>query len=318
MKRLLLSLLAGGAAAGLLRPPAVVPYKQIVAGLDAVFGPGRATFSWRLGNISYRVAGSGAPVVLVHGIHAAASSYEMRHTLAGLASDFRVYAPDFLGFGLSNRPQLRYTAAVYTDLLLDFLREVVGSPAHVIASSLSSAYAVVAASAHPELVQSLILICPTGIEKLSGPPTVGQRVADRLIGLPLIGSQLFAGLISRPSIRFFLRSMTYRDRSLVTHEMVDLFHRLGQRPGARWAPQAFLGGRLNLNIARAFADLPMPVTIVWGRHARTTPLGDAPAFLEQNPQVTLKVFENADMLPHDEEPDAFNAFAREWIKEDGA
>jgi pimeloyl-ACP methyl ester carboxylesterase len=96
--------------------------------------------------------------------------------------------------------------------------------------------------------------------------------------------------------------------------MVDLLHRLGRRPGARFAPQAFIAGRLNLNIAAQFGALPQPVLIAWGKHAGTTPLSGAPAFLERNPKAVLKVFDDAALVPHDEQADVFNARLLEWLE----
>lgn len=313
--------LAAGIAGTLLlaRPPREIPYRALAAELDETIGGERRSFPWHRGRIGYRAAGVGTPVLLVHGINATASGYEMRCNFGPLAEDHRVYLPDLLGFGLSERPALRYTADTYTDLLAEFLREVVGEPAHVIASSLSAAYAVAVAAAHPELVRSLVLICPTGIERLSGPPVVGQRVADWLLGLPVVGPKLFAALLSRPSIGYFLRGMTYHDEGRVTAQMIDLQHHLGQRPGGRWAPQAFVGGRLNRDIAQAFASLRQPVALVWGKQAgRATPLSDAPAFLERNPRAILKVFDEAELVPHDEQAEAFNTFVSQWIEEHNA
>jgi pimeloyl-ACP methyl ester carboxylesterase len=315
MKRSTLVGLAAGAALLLARPPRYVPYDELALELDAVVGGERRNYRWRLGEISYRVAGAGEPLVLLHGINAAASSYEMRRNLAGLEADFRVYAPDLLGFGLSDRPRLPYSATLYEDLLADFLREIVGEPAHVVASSLSGAHAVAVAHQRPELVKTLALVCPTGIERLSGSPSLGQRAAEALLGLPVLGGRLFAGLVTRPSVRHFLRSLTYYSPEQVTPEVVGLLHRLGQRPGARWAPRAFIGGRLNRRIADEFAALRQPVLLVWGRQAAVTPLSDAPAFLERNARATLKVLDRAELVPHDEQAEAFNPFVREWIKE---
>lgn len=315
MKRLVAVALAGVLGLMALRRPRIVPYADLAARLDAATGGERFTYNWRLGRIAYRVTGQGAPLVVVHGIDASASTFELRRNLQVLGQDFRVYAPDLLGFGLSERPNHRYSADTYIELLADFLRDIVGVPAHLLASSLSSAYAVRVAHEQPDSVRSLVLICPTGMGRLSDPPTRGQRIADLLFGLPLLGRWLFAGLASRPSVRYFLRTLTYHDSAAITPEVLDIYHHSAQRPGARWAPQAFVGGRLNLDIRDAFAALRQPVLLAWGKEARTTPLTDAPAFLERNPRAVLKVFEQAALVPHDERADAFNPFVRAWLKE---
>ena len=64
--------------------------------------PGRNhDWSWREGRVRYTTLGDGPPVVLLHGIHAAASAFEMRQVFAPLARHFTVYAVDLLGFGKS-------------------------------------------------------------------------------------------------------------------------------------------------------------------------------------------------------------------------
>ncbi|GAC1445959.1 MAG: hypothetical protein NVSMB56_00890 [Pyrinomonadaceae bacterium] len=82
----------------------------------------RAIYKWTHGNILYRVAGkkNATPLVLIHGIGAGASSFGWRKNFAALTSDFRVYAPDLLGFGVSDKPALSYTAELYVSLLTDF------------------------------------------------------------------------------------------------------------------------------------------------------------------------------------------------------
>src|SRR5215213_10536391 len=65
-------------------------------------------YRWRGGDLAYAVAGEGEPLLLVHGMYAGASSFEFRKNFGELSRDFRVYALDLLGCGLSERPRRRY------------------------------------------------------------------------------------------------------------------------------------------------------------------------------------------------------------------
>src|SRR4051812_18277831 len=107
---------------------------------------------WRGWRVRYTTLGSGPPLVLVHGLHAAASSFELRNIFEPLSQHHTVYALDLLGFGKSERPDAPYSGAFYRDLLLDFLGEVVKRPSVAIASSLSSGYAVDVARSRPDLI----------------------------------------------------------------------------------------------------------------------------------------------------------------------
>src|ERR1700738_1989534 len=87
----------------------------------------------------------------------------MLDIIASLAARFRVYAPDLLGFGLSDRPDIAYTADIYTELLHDFLTNIVGEPATLVASRLSCNYAITVAANSPELCTRLVLLSPTAL-----------------------------------------------------------------------------------------------------------------------------------------------------------
>ena len=61
----------------------------------------RFTTTPRGQQMHYVDEGSGEPIVFVHGNPA--WSFEFRHLIAGLRTDFRCVAPDHIGFGLSSR-----------------------------------------------------------------------------------------------------------------------------------------------------------------------------------------------------------------------
>ena len=261
-------------------------------------------------NIFYKVDGEGSPVLLVHGIDAAASSFEMRKPFAGLSQSHRVYAIDLLGFGLSDRPGRAYTAADYIDLIDDFLRDVVQQPAAIVASSLGAAYAVEVAARVPERVTGLLLICPTGLERLADPPDPQQQQIGAILRTPILGSALFNLLVSRPSLRYFLAERTYADPSLVTDKLLDAYYCTAHQDGARFAPARFLAGALNQSVRDTFPALEQPVQIAWGREAKVTPVSDANLFIRARPQTRLKVFDRCGLLPHDERSEEFLELAQ--------
>jgi pimeloyl-ACP methyl ester carboxylesterase len=269
---------------------------------------------WRQGNVAVYEQGSMAnpPLLLVHGHNAAASAHEMREPFARFADDYHVFAPDLLGYGLSDRPDIDYTPELYISLIRDLLREVVGRPATVVASSLSAAYAIEVAASELEWVTRLVLVCPTGVRRLlqqSG----GGKALEGVLGLPLVGQALFYGIASKPSIRGFLRSQTYYDKSLVTDALVDANYRTAHVPGAQYAPAAFVSGKLYHDASDAWARLEQEVLLVWGREASITPISDAVAFLSANPQSELRTIERAGILPQDEQPEQFARAVQEWI-----
>ena len=125
-----------------------------------------------------------------------------RRNYEPLSQDFRVYALDLLGFGYSDKPPgAPYSADLYVEMLADFLRDVVGGSAHLVAGSLSAAFAVRVADEYPDLVASLVLISPTG---------VGLTAAR-----PDLPGAAFYGLLHRPCSAPPFKTQT-RERGIPT------------------------------------------------------------------------------------------------------
>jgi pimeloyl-ACP methyl ester carboxylesterase len=269
-------------------------------------------YQWREGAVYYEVAGpADAPVLLlIHGINAAASSYELRRIFRPLAEHYRVYLPDLLGCGRSERPPVDYTSDTFVDLWCDFARDVIGRPAPVIASSLSCAHVIAAAGRHPERFGKLILICPTGVGSLTARPGVLGFLFHQFLRSPIVGMAFFNLLASRPSLAYYLRHQVYADPGAVTEAMVDDYFTVSHQPGARWVPASFLSAYLNRDVSRAFAGLPNPMHIVWGQEAQLTPVERVAAFRALRPDVPVDIFDRAGLLPHDEQPEEFVRLAR--------
>ena len=79
-------------------------------------------YRWRLGNIHYTKIGEGKPLLLVHDLEPASSSYEWHEVRKKLSKDHTVYTIDLLGFGRSEKPNLTYTNYLYVQLLSDFIK----------------------------------------------------------------------------------------------------------------------------------------------------------------------------------------------------
>ena len=274
-------------------------------------------YVWSHGTVAYTVRGSGEPLVLLHGIYVGASSYEFRHVFDRLARDFRVYAPDLLGFGLSDRPPLVYTPVLYEELIQDFLLQVVGAgdhPASVVASSLSGAFAIRAAVERPGLFARLALIEPTGIDQLADAhESIGRTLALDLLRSPLLGQALYNLIASRLSIRYYLRSQVYDDPALVSDDVVDEYYTMAHQPGARFAPASFISGMLNTPVSAVFPLLKQPIVLCWGKDSRFNPLESAGAFREANPRTELRVFD-CGSLPQAERPAELAASVAEWMR----
>ncbi len=302
--------LSGGAALG-----AAALFNAVaehgVGPLANPLGGEAGTWHWRGHRIAWTRRGAGPAVLLVHAVHAAAWSHEWRHVVASLAADHTVWTLDLLGFGRSDRPAARYSAALYVALLDEFARAVIGEPCALVGSSLGGAYTVALAARDARRFPALALVCPTGVAHLATPPTPANDAARALLESPLVGTALFNALVSRPSLRFFL-AQAYADAAHVTPALVDAHHAAAHQPGARFAPAAFVGMALGLNVRDALRRLEQPVLLTWGRHAREVPSAELDAYRALLPDAEVAIFASGS-LPHDERADEWAATVRDFL-----
>jgi pimeloyl-ACP methyl ester carboxylesterase len=261
---------------------------------------------WRNYDIFATEAGEGPLVVLVHGIYAGASSYEYRKLFPLLAQRYRVVAFDLLGCGLSEKPNIAYSADLFTEMIVDAIAEFGDEPTTLVGSSLGGAFAIRAAARAPERVKHLVAICPTGLGGVLDEPATGaQRAVAATVRSPLLGEGLWNGLASRPSLRWFLVNQSYADKSSVTPEIVDHYYAVTHQPGARYVAAHFVGGLLNCDVARDLPFVEAPTLICWGEKAPwISKLEQAGEFLKLGQDIKLATFPNSGLLPHEEEPEA--------------
>ena len=259
------------------------------------------TYRWRGMNVAYTEAGDPADpdLVLLHGVNAAGSSGEWRAVFEALAESYHVIAPDLPGYGRSDRPPVRYSAALYEAFVESFLGEFGDDGPAVIASSLSAAYAAEAARTVP--VSRFVLVCPT---TTTGPG--GGTWVRELVRAPLVGEAIFNAVTSKPAIDYFNTDHGYADPDGPEEAWSEYEWRTAHQENARFAPAGFLAGDLDTDrdLGATLADLDVPTTIVWGRETEMSPVADGEA-LAGDAGAELLVFDRAKLLPHVERANAF-------------
>jgi pimeloyl-ACP methyl ester carboxylesterase len=314
-------LIAGGAAgasvAALAAVNAAVAREAPEPETGAVGGEA-GTYQWKHGQIFYRHAGreDAPPVLFIHGIGAGARAFMWRRNFLPLARDFRVYALDLLGFGYSEKPpNVPYSADLYVELISDFLREVVGRPAGLVAHTLSAAFAVRAADEGPELVNSLVLISPTGADHLSARPGMTGAAFYGLLHSPVLGTSFYNAVTSERGVRDYARNQLFYERRFATPRLVAHYYAVSHLPGAQYAATAFLSGYLNADVREPLARLRQPVTLAWGKQDITNPIEQAGQLLSLNSRARLEVFDRCRMMPQEEHAERFNALLRDAFRD---
>ncbi|GAA0654103.1 alpha/beta fold hydrolase [Salarchaeum japonicum] len=299
--------LLAGAAGGLAGTAAV---NRLLTARAGTLHPGldgdQRTYRWRGFDIAYTERGdpSDPDVLLLHGIHAAASTREFRGIANRLAEEYHVLAPDLPGFGRSDRPAVAYTTDLYESFVRDFARDQT-TDAVCLASSLTGAHAAIAADAAD--FDRLVLVCP------AADTTVERPWLRALVRAPVVGTGLFNLLASKPGIEYFDQRDAYYHPQNVDSATVDYQWRTSHQANARFAPASFLGGYLDpvVDLGSQLAALDAPVTLVWGREAELTTLTEGRRLAEEG-DTRLVVVNEARLTPHAEHPDVFlDALSRE-------
>ena len=307
-------MLAGGAGVAALAALNAAIRRNASEPDDSALGGEAHFFRWKHGRVFYKTAGAenpGLPLIFIHGVGAGASSFMWRKNFDELAKVFRVYAFDLLGFGFSDKPSVAsYSADLYVELITDFIREVSGYPANVIASSLGAAYAIRVADEHPELINSMILNGPAGADALNRRPGMAGAAFYGLLQSPVLGTSFYNVMASERSIRDYARDNLFYDHRRVTDRLVANLYATSHQAGAQHAIAAFLAGYLNTDTQSPFSRLTQPVVLVWGKQDATTPLEKGLSLQQLNPRASLEVFDYCRMMPEQEQPEKFNSLVR--------
>jgi pimeloyl-ACP methyl ester carboxylesterase len=109
------------------------------------------------GQIHYREAGSGEPLILLHRTPSSSALYE--RLMPYLAGQYRVIAMDTLGFGMSDPPlePPARTLRPYTNGLIGLLDGLGIESAHMVGMSTGGSIAIEATVLFPERVKTLVL-----------------------------------------------------------------------------------------------------------------------------------------------------------------
>jgi pimeloyl-ACP methyl ester carboxylesterase len=309
------TVLAGGAGVAALAALNATIQRNASEPDESALGGEAHFFRWKHGRVFYKTSGaenSGRPLVFIHGVGAGSSSFMWRKNFDDLAKDFRVYALDLLGFGFSDKPAgASYSADLYVELITDFIREVSGFPANVIASSLGAAYAIRVADEHPELIDSMILNGPTGSDTLNRRPGMAGAAFYGLLQSPVLGTSFYNVMASERSIRDYARANLFYDHRRVTDRLVANLYATSHQPGAQHAIAAFLSGYLNTDTRSPFSRLTQRTILVWGKQDSTTPVERGVSLQELNSRAKLEVFDYCRMMPEQEQPEKFNGLVRD-------
>jgi pimeloyl-ACP methyl ester carboxylesterase len=263
--------------------------------------------------VRYLIAGSGPPVVLVHGITSSADTWA--DAMHGLARDHTVIAPDLLGHGASAKPRGDYSLGAYASGVRDLLAALGHDSVTIAGHSLGGGVAMQFAYQFPERTQRLVLVSSGGLGREVNLLLRAAALPGAELVLPLLtpswlgravdgagwaGSRL--GLRARPDVaevvRGFLSLNDAEARAAFLHTLRAVIDTGGQR----------VSGHDRLYLASN-----LPTLVVWGERDPIIPVAHAHAAQEAMPGSRLEIFAASGHFPHMDESVRFVDVLRDFL-----
>jgi pimeloyl-ACP methyl ester carboxylesterase len=251
------------------------------------------------GNLHYEIAGSGEPVVLIHGGFGDRRMWDDQFSV--LARDYRVLRYDHRGFGRSPAPDTTYSPVRDLIQLLDRAEM---DRAHIVGNSLGGALAITFGILHPERVRSLTVVA-SGADGFRYPQSdieaITQVVALMRGGkqeealTTWLGNPMLAVVNTQPAVKAKVERMVRENAGIWTM--------------AAW-PQQPLTPPARARLGR----IRIPTLVVIGDRDAPSVRMFADSTARMIPGAERVVLEGTDHLPHMERPEEFNRILVEFLK----
>jgi pimeloyl-ACP methyl ester carboxylesterase len=250
------------------------------------------------GSLLLAEAGSGPPVVLIHGF--GGTHRYWLGTLRRLAGSSRAIAVDVPGFGASDVASRPFDLLAAGERVLAASEQVGALRPVLVGHSLGGPIAALVAERHPDRVAGVVLVSSTGLSV--------QRAWRRHVLLPamhlaLRRSRVWENLLATsPAARLIVFREMLADPAALAPDDARML--VG---GAALARQ--LDGALEASIAcdlqSTLRRLQLPLGLVWGELDATTPVADARLASALRPDARLRILAGAGHVPMLEQPAAF-------------
>ena len=229
-------------------------------------------------------------LVFLHGFGGGSSAYEWSKVYPAFASDYRIIAPDLLGWGRSEHLTRNYQIEDYLTTIQEFLQQTCIGPVTAIASSLTAAIVIRVAIAHPNLFKSLILTTPAGLSDFG--EDYSRSFFAQIASVPIVDRFLYSTGVATPNgIRSFLEQRQFAQPSRVYQEIVDAYLESAQQPHSEYTALSFVRGDLCFDLSLYIQQLTTPTAIIWGQKSQFTGPEIGRRLASLNPQA-IRVFQH--------------------------
>ena len=254
--------------------------------------------------VSYRAAGEGPVILLIHGI--TGDSRQWNAVIPQLADRYTVLAPDLLGHGQSAKPRGDYSLGAFAANLRDLLIVLGHRRATVVGHSLGGGIAMQFSYEYPVFCERLVLVDSGGL---------GPEVHPLLRAATLPGSELVLPLIAHSRLHVVgeaIGQVLGRLGLELGHDLAEMTRGYASLSDAE-ARRAFLhtlravidlaGQRVSATDRLYLAQM-IPTLIVWGRRDPLIPIEHAAVAHRGIPGSRLEIFDGPATSPSSSSPRA--------------
>jgi len=245
-------------------------------------------------------SGAGAPLLLLHGLFDSLATWECLLPL--LSKQFKIYAVDLPGFGLTPLPEhWPESLSGMADNVIAFLDEKGIAQVSLLGNSMGGSLSLALAQNYPKRIQKLVLLNPYGL------PEIPQAVANarRPIFGGLLPFMLRAWAMKRCVKGIFLRSLY--DPNLLTETRIrrvaEPFSSLRQRQNLFRFLRAISPEKIH-EIDRRLPEISQPVLILWGNEDGWLTKAHLRHLVKRLPRCKVAEIAECGHLPQIEKPAA--------------
>ncbi|MCD8106316.1 MAG: alpha/beta hydrolase [Lachnospiraceae bacterium] len=260
-------------------------------------------FHWEHGDIFYKVAGTGKPILLVHDLNVFSSENEWNKLTMKLSETNKIYTIDLPGCGRSAKPALTYTNYLYVQLITEFIKKVIKEKTIVVTSGLSASFVLKADSMDSSLIETIVMINPPSFSSLRKTPDKYSKVWIQLFHLPIIGKSCYYQATSKTNTEYYLSEKCFFNPFDLQESVVkNCYAAAHQGSGnGKYLYACLKGNYLNINIQNTLKKAETKMILITGEED----LGAAEisaSYQNLKPDLIVRTIKSTKKLPHMEAP----------------
>ncbi len=260
--------------------------------------------------IFYVTKGEGEPLLLIHGYGAGFWVWEKQIDL--LSRDYKVFAPDVIGYGYSDRPRIEYVPETFVHFLVDFMDGLRIERASLIGNSMGGGIAWAVAALFPDRVSKLVLIDCVPPDVLNHVRNESFRTLATIKNIPLL-PYLVIACRNKRSVKAILEECLFNDR-LITPEVLNRQFELTRVKGSAWALYSTLKHAKETSRMNFLDRIYHPTLLIWGERDVVFPPSVGEMLHRAIRDSKLLLIKNSGHIPMWETPEEVNAAILDFLK----